>query len=200
VMVDGEDLHRLTTRDVSRRIAFLPQDTPVAFAFTVNELIGLASGGDSEASEGRRQEILRLLDLETLQRRSLLALSGGERQRAAAARAFLQSSAYLLLDEPTAHLDLRHQALLLEAVRRAARSEGRGVLVVLHDLSLAAEFADLVVLLQEGRIAATGTPDEVLTVERLLTVYGTTLCVSRNPESGRPLISLASERNKEAPS
>jgi iron complex transport system ATP-binding protein len=195
VTVDEQDVQHLNAREASHRIAFLPQDTPVAFAFTVRELIGLASNGSEQArTDERERRVLRQLDLEALEHRSLLTLSGGERQRASAARVFLQNSDYLLLDEPTAHLDLRHQALLLDAARQAAHDEGRGVLIVLHDLNLAAEFADLVVLLCEGRIAAAGTPDEVLTFERLLTVYGTTLRVSRNPESGRPLISLASER------
>jgi iron complex transport system ATP-binding protein len=94
------------------------------------------------------------------------------------------------MDEPTAHLDLRHQALLLQAASQAAHEDGRGVLVVLHDLNLAAEYADVIALLREGRIVAAGTPNEVLTLERLLPVYGTTLHVIRNPKSGRPLISL----------
>jgi iron complex transport system ATP-binding protein len=192
VSINGQDIRRLTTRQVSRHIAFLPQDTTVAFAFTVDELLDLASSGNAVPSNRRRPQILRQLDLEALQHRSLLTLSGGERQRAAAARAFLQPSEYLLLDEPTAHLDLRHQALLLDASRQTAHDEGRGVLVVLHDLNLAAAFADRIVLLSNGRVVATGTPEEVLTLERLLAVYGTTLRVSRDAASDRPLISLVS--------
>ena len=120
-------------------------------------------------------------------------LSGGEQQRVLIARALAQSAKTLLLDEPTAHLDLKHQAGVLSLVRDLAKSEGFAVLIALHDLNLAALYADRVALLSNGTVAALGTPPEVLTAERLSPVYGLSISVYEHPTNGGPWI-MADDR------
>lgn len=199
VRLDGDDLLRLRPAVRAAHMAFVPQSSPVGFDFTVRELVQLganaARAGRADATaalarerlEDRVARALAALDLSHLAARSLLTLSGGEQQRAAIARAFAQDTPYLLLDEPTAHLDLRHQSAVLELLRRFAHDEGRGVLVVLHDLNLAAA-ADTLVLLDQGRVVARGTPSDVLTATRLGSVYQTNVHVLPHPVTGLPWV------------
>lgn len=189
VRVDNEDLYRLSAHAAARRIAYVAQENPAPFAFTVSELVALGAsiGVTGRPQQDRVEAALRLLDLNGLAGRSLLTLSGGERQRAALARAFAQETPYLLLDEPTAHLDLRHQIALLEAVRAVAAG-GKGVLLILHDLNLAAAYADVLFLLHEGRLFASGTPGQTLTAETIRQVYQTNVFIEADPISGRPRV------------
>jgi len=202
VRLDGEELLRLRPVVRASHIAFVPQNSPVGFDFTVGELVRL--GADTpppphnNGVSGRRSpreraaHALAVLDLTHLAARSLLALSGGEQQRAAIARAVAQDTPYLLLDEPTAHLDLRHQSAVLGLLRRRARDDRRGVLVVLHDLNLAAAFADTLVLLDQGRVVASGTPADVLLSSLLGPVYQTEVHVTLHPATGRPWVTTVS--------
>jgi iron complex transport system ATP-binding protein len=117
-------------------------------------------------------------------------LSGGEQQRLLLARALTQEPDVLLLDEPTAHLDLPHQVAILDLVRGFADRDGLAVLSVFHDLNLAAEYCDEIALLKEGKVAARGTPGQVLSPHGIAGVYGLTVPVLRHPESGRPAVLL----------
>lgn len=180
VFLDGDRLHQLSARELSRRLAFCPQETPPPFAFTVAEFVGL---GLQPAQEERIPQYLNVLDLFPLANRTLPSLSGGQRQRALIARALAQNTSHLLLDEPTAHLDLRHQSALLHYLHRRSRSQGVSVVLVLHDINLAFAFADHLLLLSEGRIAGEGSPDEMLHRETLERAYQTSLQIYRAPES-----------------
>jgi iron complex transport system ATP-binding protein len=115
-------------------------------------------------------------------------LSGGEQQRVLIARALTQSTPVMLLDEPTAHLDLRHQDNLLNLVRELARVDNLAVMITLHDLNLVARFADRVALLSNGRVRKIGAPDEVLTPDELADVYGIRIHVMSHPLDGKPLV------------
>ncbi len=119
------------------------------------------------------------------------SLSGGERQRVILARALAQEPALLILDEPTAHLDLRYQGECVALLRRVNREQGTTVLLVSHDLNLAAELADRLLLLAGGRLAALGTPGEVLEPARLEQAYGCPVLVERSATSGRPFVQVA---------
>ncbi|MGH7895574.1 MAG: ABC transporter ATP-binding protein, partial [Candidatus Binatia bacterium] len=170
VLLDGRPLRERSRREIARAMALVPQDPRVEFPFSVLEVVlmgrapylaglGFASAGDVALARA----ILSRLELGGLEARGLDALSGGERQRVFLARALVQDPTVLLLDEPTTHLDLRHQAAILEVVRGRVRRDGLAAVAVLHDLNLAAMACDRLVLLAEGRVAAAGTAAEVLT-------------------------------------
>lgn len=197
VLLEEQDLYALNARQAARRIGYVPQESAAGFEFTVGEIVALgadAAARDAPPRAARIENALALLDLRALAEKSLLSLSGGERQRAAIARAIAQDGAYLLLDEPTAHLDLRHQIRLLQEMQRLTREQRKAVLVVLHDLNLAATYADEIVLMKEGRVAAAGTPESVFSPERLASVYQTYVYVKRHPASGRPWVLAAPYR------
>lgn len=120
-------------------------------------------------------------------------LSGGEQQLAAIARALTQKTQILLLDEPTAHLDISHQMKVLNLIQRLNRENHLTVLLIIHDLNLASEYSDRLILLKHGQLYATGTPEDVLTYENIEKVYDTMVVTRTNPISGRPFIFPVSE-------
>lgn len=195
VSLDERTLADWPGQERAKRLAVLPQSSSLNFAFSVNEVVGMgrlphASGRVRDAEIVA--EALGAADALHLAGRSYLALSGGERQRVHLARVLAQlwpgaEGQTLLLDEPTSMLDPLHQHTILQAVRDFA-GRGAAVLVILHDLNLAARYCDHLLLLQDGRPHAYGTPDEVLTAEALEAVYGLQVLIHRHPERGHPLI------------
>ena len=183
-------------RDLARVLALVPQGAYLPPMFTVWEsaLLGRAPylGFLGMARERDRRVTHRSLEwvgIAHLADRLVGELSGGERQRVVLARALAQEPHCLLLDEPTTHLDIHHQVAILSLVRQLAAQEGIAVLTVLHDLNLAATFADRLVLMVGGRVVAQGTPAEVLCYERLATIYGESVAVFPHPDDGdRPAI------------
>ena len=169
IAIGGASVSGLSARDLSLRRAFVAQDNPMTFAFTVREAVSLTAPPASVA------DALAGFGLTELAERSVLTLSGGERQRVALARAWAQQAALLFLDEPTAHQDLRHAGRVLSGVRQYVRAlpRERAAVAVLHDLNLARDFADAVLLLKDGRTVAYGDPDAVLTPALLSGVYET---------------------------
>ena len=174
----GRPVHEWSARDRAREVALVRQQTSLAVDFTVAEIVGLgraphlgwldALGAPDRA---RVDAALDALDLAAFADRPVPALSGGEQQRVFLAQALAQDAPLLLLDEPTAHLDIRHQLDLLRRVRRLADG-GRTVVAAIHDLELAARFADRVLALADGRLVAGGTPADVFTPARLRAVFG----------------------------
>jgi len=187
----GAPLGSRDRRAIARRLAFVAQENPVAFSFTVLEvvLMGRAphlgsfhfeTAGDLELA----REALEQFDLAGLAGRPIQELSGGERKRVFLARALAQQPRVALLDEPTAHLDLRHAADILGRFAEMRRERGLAVVATLHDLNAASAYADRVLLLKEGRAMGYGTPAEVLTEDKLRAVYETEVYVGRNPVTG----------------
>ena len=178
VLLDGRPLAAMSRRERARHVALVPQDTQVPFPFSVAELVlmgrtphlgflGFENAHDLEVARAA----LSRMGIEALADRSVLTLSGGERQLAMVARALAQEPSLLLLDEPTAFLDLRHRLEVLTVVRELAAS-GAAALVVSHDLGVAARFCDRLVLLGGGRVLASGPPREVLDPESLRAAFG----------------------------
>lgn len=160
-----------------RSIAYMPQDIGPSSSLTILEVVllgRLRSLGLHVPRELRRlaETTLAQFGLETFQTRTLDAVSGGQRQLVYLAQALFRQPDMLLLDEPTASLDLKHQLIVLEAVRKHCSQNGVTAIMAMHDLTLAARFADRIICLHDGRIAAHGTPTEVLTEERIRIVYG----------------------------
>jgi len=190
VLLDGRPLRAHRPRDLARRRAVLPQDTRLAFPFTVAEVVRMGRWPWPPSPSRDHAAVAAALaacDVTHLADRRVPTLSGGERTRVALARVLAQDTAVLLLDEPTAALDLRHQRAVLAAARARADA-GRAVLAVLHDLNLAAAHADRVVLLDAGRVVADGPPAAVLTADRLTALYGTPVIVTRHPARPHPLV------------
>lgn len=194
-LLDGQPYEQIPPTRFAQCVAYAPQETPPDMGFTVAELVMMGRYphqkgffGTSARDRAIVQQALAFAGIETLANRTLTALSGGERQRVNLARALAQEASYLLLDEPTAHLDLRHQVQILHALRQHAQSQDKGVLLVLHDLNLASAYADKVVLMSEGQIVAQGAPDSVFQPEVLEQVYHTPTLIRPNPLTGKPLV------------
>jgi iron complex transport system ATP-binding protein len=186
ITLGGRPLASLRRRELGRRVAFVPQETGVPFPFTAGQLVLLGRtphlgllAFESKADVVVAEAALARLGLEALADRSVLELSGGERQLVQLARALAQDAQLLLLDEPTAHLDLAHRALVLGCLRELTR-EGRTVLVVSHDLA-AASHANRVAFLAEGRIAAVGPPEQVIQPDALQASFGVAAEVLATP-------------------
>jgi iron complex transport system ATP-binding protein len=175
IQVEKQNILRIPAVERAQILSYAPQETRYSFAFTVREFVGMTHIAPTTITPHTRHfaELIEMFDLVSIADRSLLTLSGGERQRAAVARALAQETPFVLLDEPTAHLDLQHQKLLIDMLRKEAKEHHRGILLVLHDLNLASIAADCLYLLQEGIIVATGTSREVLTEQNIQSVYKT---------------------------
>lgn len=192
VALDGRPLREYRPRDLARERAVLLQQNAVSFPFTVHQVVEMGrtpwarSSREDEDADAIAQA-MRDTDIVALAERSIPSLSGGERARAALARVLAQRTGILLLDEPTAALDLKHQEDVLALARRRAR-EGAAVAVVLHDLNAALSSADRVTLLSGGRVVATGNPADVLTAELIETVYDQRVDVFPHPVTGIPVV------------
>ena len=193
----GQDISTLDARALARQAAMVPQEHHVLFPFTVAEVVLMGrfvhqNGWGWESPEDLRiaRAAIQVMDLEPLVDRTFQELSGGERQRTIIARALAQQAPILLLDEPTAFLDIKHQLEIYATLRGLNRDQGVTVILVSHDLNLASQYCHRLVLLHEGRVFHMGTPAEVLTVEHLRTVYGCEVIIDRHPIVGTPRITL----------
>src|SRR6266446_9274280 len=195
VLLDGKLMQSFARRAIARRIAVVAQEADLRFPVTVMEFVlggryawSNAWGWENEHDVEIARDILRETELENFASRLMTELSGGERQRAVLARALATEAKVLLLDEPTANLDLAHQATMLRLVRGRCDTRKTAAVVVTHDVNLAAEFSDRVMLLKDGRVIKTGSPHEVLTPELLRSVFDLQVLVDAHPISGAPRI------------
>ncbi len=195
VLLDGRDIHSLPSRDVARRLGLLPQDAVAPEGLLVRDLV--ARGRHPHVGLLRRrtlQDEEAVLDAMALTGTTELAdrpvdeLSGGQRQRVWVAMVLAQRTDVLLLDEPTTFLDLAHQVELLDVLRDLNRVRGTTVVMVLHELNLAARYADHLVALKDGRVVAEGDPSEVVTPELVADVFGLEARVVPDPVTGTPLV------------
>ncbi|MGV9385052.1 ABC transporter ATP-binding protein [Nonomuraea sp. NPDC003707] len=171
ITVDGDDVHRLPARQAAQRTAVVAQETPADLDFTVAEIVFMGRTpykADAATDEELCARALDRVGLTGAADRIFAALSGGEKQRVLLARALAQQTRLLLLDEPTSHLDIRHQLEILHLVREL----GIATLAVLHDLNQATAFCDRLYVMNAGRIVAGGPPEQVLTPELISQVYG----------------------------
>ncbi|RPI28812.1 MAG: ABC transporter ATP-binding protein [Chloroflexota bacterium] len=205
IWICGQDLLSLSPASRASKLAVVPQARNLPEAFTVHQTVLLGRtpylgwlGQPSKKDLDRTHWALERANLLPLSDRLIGELSGGEQQRVLLARALAQETPILLLDEPTAHLDLRHQASLLQLVQELAHEQGLAVLMALHDLNLVALYADVVALMVAGMIKALGVPKDVLTSENLEDAYDVSLSVVTHPEYGTPLVLPDGFRNDRA--
>jgi iron complex transport system ATP-binding protein len=195
VVLDGKRIDRVPTREVAKILGLLPQAPSAPEGLTVADLVARGRHPHQawyrQWSADDEDAVAQALDwtgIADLAERPVDQLSGGQRQRAWISMALAQGTDLLLLDEPTTFLDLAHQVDVLELVRRLHSEAGRTVVMVLHDLNLAARYADRLVAMREGRVVASGKPPEVITEELLEEVFGLAARVIPDPVAGTPLV------------
>ncbi|MGA9532828.1 MAG: heme ABC transporter ATP-binding protein [Anaerolineales bacterium] len=195
IEVDGGQVTEWSPDQRARRIAVVPQATHVPPAFSARQVVAMGRTPylgwlerEGPADRAQTEAALERTATMELAERPMGELSGGERQRVLIARALAQSAAVMLLDEPTAHLDLRHQDQILKLIQALAHDEGLAVLIALHDLNLVARFADRVALLSNGTVRKKGDPRQVLTPTDLAAAYGIEIHVMDHPVYGTPLV------------
>lgn len=192
ILLSGQPLNHWRAEELALRRAMLLQQVQLSFPFSVLDVVRMGRAPWSNTTASARDDELvtyamSATDVANFAGRKFSELSGGEKARVALARVLAQDTGVLMLDEPTAALDLRHQELVLQ-VARARAAAGRAVVVVLHDLNLAAGYADKVAVLERGRLAALGAPGEVLTEDVLSRVYQHGIDVMAHPVTGRTVV------------
>jgi iron complex transport system ATP-binding protein len=195
ILLDNVILSSLSKNQIARKVAMVPQYFYMPFSFTVGEVVLLGRtpfikmlAGEKENDRKAVQHSIETAGISDFENRIFNELSGGERQRAILALAMAQEPKLLLLDEPTAHLDINHQIELLELVRKLNSEQGVTIAAVMHDLNLASLYFDRLVILKDGAIYADGSPQEVLTADIIQHVYGTPVHVISHPTAGTPHI------------
>jgi len=204
VVLDGRPLERYSQRELAQMIGYVMQEHTVGFPVTVLEYVLHARypysngfGFEHEEDLEIAHRVLKLTDALHFKDKLVNELSGGERQRVMLARALAGEPRVLLLDEPTANMDIRYQVEMLSVIKNLTLERRLCSIFIVHELNLASEFADQVLLLKEGRAVAVGPPDQVLTEQSLRAVYESDFQVDRNPMSGLPRITIFSRSRSE---
>ena len=197
IVLNGKSLKNYSRREIARKIAVVAQETETKFPITVLEFVlagrfahGGVFGWETERDLRIAENALQICDLDGYESRLMNELSGGERQRVVFARALATEAVILLLDEPTANLDLAHQAMMFRLVSERCKSCSSSAVIITHDLNLASAFADKVLLLRRGKTVALGSPKAVLTAESLEKVFDIAVLLDAHPLSGKPRITM----------
>ena len=203
VELENSPLASMSRKQVARTVAVVPQESHFFLDFSCLDIVLMGRNPylrrfQSETEEDYRvaMDAMEVTDTAHLKDRGVNEVSGGEKQRVIMARALAQKPKLLLLDEPTAHLDIDHEVEVFDLLKRLNR-EGLTILVVSHDVNVAAEYCERIVLMVDGKIAAEGVPEDVITYEKLHRVYGARIVVGKNPETGAPHVLLAPEHGGE---
>ncbi len=194
VLFDGAPIAAMTRREVARRLAVVPQISTPPFEFSVREVVAMGRTPHLGRLQGERERdrdavarALALTDVTGLADRPVTELSGGEFQRVVIARALAQEAPVMLLDEPVSHLDIGHQVEILELLARLNHDEGRTILCVSHDLDLIARYCERLIALDEGRVLASGRPEEIITEALIERLYDCSVLIDSGP-TGHPRV------------
>jgi iron complex transport system ATP-binding protein len=201
ITINGKNVKQMTFKEKARHLAVVTQDIEVP-NMTVEDYVLMGrlpyhktyQFFDTKKDFAIAEKYMELTDVAHVRHKYLNQLSGGERQLIAITRALVQEPELLLLDEPTSHLDITHQVQVLNLVQQLNAQLGLTVLMIIHDLNLAGEYCDQLVLINNGRVQMSGTPEEVLTFSNIEAVYGTVVVTKTNPVSGKPAIFLVSQK------
>lgn len=202
ILLDGEDVVKISRNVLARTMAFLTQEISLNLPFTVRQMTLMGrfpylsqSGKESDEDIAIAEDAMELADVLHLSERFITEVSGGERQRALIAMCLAQQPGILLLDEPTNHLDVGHQLAVLDLIRKLNRQTNMTVVSVFHDLNIASEYCDKIMVLDEGKVETFGTPEDVLTSEMIQKVYRAKVLTETNPISQKPHIVIAADMN-----
>jgi len=205
VYLDGANLHSLKKKELAQNLAVVAQNNKIEFDFSVEEIVLMgrtpyidrfSSASEEDFALARRA--MRLTNTLQFKDRSINQLSGGERQRVIVARSLAQDPEVLLLDEPTSNLDINYQLEIMDLLTRLNREEELTILVVLHDLNLAAKYCDKLLLIEQGQIHSFGSPTEIVTVENIKEVYGSDVTVKYHYPENIPYVTLLNNKYKPA--
>jgi len=199
IMLEGKDVLQMNLKEFCRKLAFVPQDTLINFSFSVEEIVLMGRIPHLKRMQFERKSdfsiahlVLSLTDTLYIKDKAIDELSAGERQRVIIAKALAQEPILLFLDEPTSHLDIGHKVQILDLLKKLNKEKSLTVVMVMHDLNLASEYCNKVILLNEGSIFKNDTPEEVLTYQNIEAVYKTIVIVNKNPISKKPCVMLVS--------
>lgn len=194
ILLDDKDIKQYSARQYAKQVAYLPQHLPAATALTARELVTMGRyawsgllGRTNQTDRDAVAEAFRLTHTEQFADQVVDTLSGGERSRIWLAMALAQQSHYLLLDEPLAPLDIAHQIDVMTLIQNLSRSLGLGIIIVIHDINLAARYCDELVALKQGRLLKTGRPSEIMTADVLKDIYNVEMNIIAHPGNGRPV-------------
>jgi iron complex transport system ATP-binding protein len=204
ISLDGRDLRHYSPGELARQIGVVPQNPFIPETFTVFEVVLLGrnphlglfrteSAGDLSIA----WHAMERTGIAQLAERRMGELSGGEKQRVTIARVLAQEPQAILLDEPTANLDINHQLEILDMVRSLCDEKSLAVLIALHDLNLAAQYCHRLLMMKQGQVYTMGTPQEVITAANIKEVYGADSYIQPHPENQLPVVVLANKRNRE---
>lgn len=201
IFLGDVDIKLMSQSDIAKAVAMVPQESSFTFPFTVGETVLM---GRTPRLRGRlfedpddinvAMEVMAWMDISGLENRPVTDISGGEKQRAIIARALAQEPEILILDEPTASLDIGHQIEIYNLLAKLNVEKGLTIILSSHDLNLASQYCHRLMLLNKGKICAVGSPHEVITEENIRDVYGCNVLVDLHPASGMPRVTLLSER------
>lgn len=204
ILLDGKPIESYSASARARHIAFVPQSYTPTFPFTVEQMVILGrmpyrsgfGGFETEQDVAAADRAIALMDLESLRHEPVTRLSGGELQRVLVAKALCQQTGTLLLDEPSAHLDISHMGSVFETIRHEAQRSGTAVIASIHDLNLASAYSDSIVVVAEGRVLVQGAPSEVLRAEILRTAFGLDLDIQPNVYGDAPSVRIRYHRER----
>lgn len=195
VLLLNRDIYSINRAEIARRLAVVPQEARMDFDFTVEEIVLMGRlphlgrfEKEGQKDLARAREAMDLTRTLHLAPRSITELSGGEKQKVIIARALTQEPEVLLLDEPTSHLDINHQTEILDLMKKLCRKNQLTIVMVLHDLNMAAQYCDYLVLLSGGKVFALGPPQEVITAANIKAVYGSDVIITNHPVRNRPMV------------
>ena len=191
ILIDGKDASRMKRLNLAKCISYVSQASPSKFPISVFDAVLMGRRPYIVWKPSKKDlevvaDVLRSMDLEDVALRDFDQLSGGQKQKVLLARAFAQETDYLLLDEPTSNLDLRHQMEVMEMISGMVKRKGMAAMLAMHDLNLASRFSDTIVMLNAGKIFCTGEPLQVMTLENIRSVYGVEAIINQN--NGNPYI------------
>ncbi len=187
ILVDGKNLNTFKKKDLARKMALVPQDTIIDYEFTVEEVVLMGRHpykGRFEKENGNDSKIVRealeLTNTLHLKDRIITEVSGGERQRVVIARALAQDTSIILLDEPTAHLDINHQIEILDLLKKLNKEKGTTIILVIHDINLGVRYSEEVIMLSKGKILGQGSPEKVITRDNIQLAYNMEVAIDKN--------------------